>query len=281
MKGVFSKLRFNTVLLKITSLNGVAVILQILGGLVTSKLIAIYLGERGMAIMGYMRNFLTSTQAAGSLGFGSGVIALVAKQKKNSRNLSSLLSTAFFLSLGATFIISLLLFFGADYWNTFVFKATGNYTFIFKYLAIALPLITVNGLLVSYLNGLSHYKKIVWINIVTNLIGLILAISLIVYMGIKGALTALVIAPAIAIVVSLFFLLKHNEEAVHLAIQNIKRKQVRQLGSYTIMAVSSAIVLPIIFISIRQHITENAGYWDAMTRISVIKNNLSLFFAII
>ena len=81
MKDVLSRLGVNTLLLKITSLNGIAVIFQVLGGLVTSKLIAIYLGERGMALLGYMRNFLTATQATASLGFGSGVTALVAKKK--------------------------------------------------------------------------------------------------------------------------------------------------------------------------------------------------------
>lgn len=268
MKGSLSKMGFNTLLLKITSLNGVAVIIQILGGLVTSKLIAIYLGERGMAVMGYMRNFLTATQAAGSLGFGSGVIALVAQQKKKNESLSSLFSTAFFLSMAATIVIATVLFLGANYWNSLVFKQEGVFAFVFKYLAIALPFITVNGLLVSYINGLSQYKKIVWINIVTNLVGLGLAIYLIIFVGIKGALTALVAAPALALLVTLVFLVNNNTSRIQLAFQKINRVQVKQLGSFTIMAVFSAIVLPIVFIAIRQHITENAGYWDAMTRIS-------------
>lgn len=273
MKEVLSRLGVNTLLLKITSLNGVAVVFQILGGLVTSKLIAIYLGERGMAILGYMRNFFTATQATGSLGFGNGVTAMVAKHKKKNESLNRLLSTATFVSIGITILISLILFFGADYWNSIIFRDEGDFIIVFKYLAIALPFITANGLLMAYINGLSKYKKIVCINIVSNLLGLILSISLIVYIGVLGALTALVIAPALAFVVTLLFVFRWYKEAIKIRFQKINLIDANQLGSYTIMAFFSAIILPLVYILIRQQIVsvdgiKQAGYWDAMVRVS-------------
>lgn len=273
MKGILSKIGANTLLLKITSLNGVAVILQILGGLITSKLIAIYLGERGMAVLGYMRNFLTSAKAAGSLGFGSGVIAMVAQGKKNNETLNGLLSTAAVLSMAVSLAIALTLFFGADYWNSLVFKDEGNFANIFKYLAFSLPFMTANTLLVSYINGQSKYKKIVWINIVANLIGLSLTVSLIIYVGIKGALIAIILSPAVALFVTLGFLVGKHREAIQLRFKKVNIKDARRLGSYTIMAVFSAIILPLVYIAIRQEIVtqegiDQAGYWDAMTRIS-------------
>lgn len=273
MKGALDRLGVNPLLLKITSLNGVSVILQILGGLITSKLVAIYLGERGMALLGYMRNFFTSTTAAGSLGFGSGVVARVAKSKKEGESVGGVIATAAILSIGVTFVISGVLFFGAAHWNDIVFKGEGDFIKVFRYLAFALPLITVNGLMVSYINGLSKYKKIVWINIIANLIGLGITISLIINIGIEGALLALVISPAAALAVTLFFLFKNNKELVRLQLQKVNFKDARLLGSYTIMAFFSAIILPLIYIAIRQYIVTQegisyAGYWDAMTRIS-------------
>lgn len=273
MKRFFSKLGWNTVLLKITSLNGVGVILQILGGLLTSKLIAIYLGERGMALLGYMRNFLTSTQAAGSLGFGSGIIAMVAKKKKENKSIQGLLSTASLLSLGISVLISIALFVGADYWNALVFKGEGDFAEIFKYLAFSLLFMTANTLLVSYINGQSKYKKIVWINIVANLIGLLITVALIIYVGIKGALIAIILSPAMALLVTVAFVVGGQRERMQLQLQKVNFKDARKLGSYTVMAVFSAMVLPLIYIAIRQHIVraegiEQAGYWDAMTRIS-------------
>ncbi len=273
MKGYFNKLGLNTLLLKITSLNAVGVILQVLGGLITSKLIAVYLGERGMALMGYMRNFLTATQSASSLGFGSGIIAQVAAFKKENIKLDRLMSTAVILSLGATLLISVGLFFRADYWNQLVFKNEGDFSYVFKFLAVLLPLMTVNGLLISYINGLSKYKNIIWINIVTNLIGLLLAISLIINLGVKGALTALIISPALALIVTVLFVWRAHRDKIKISLRLIGSKQLKTLGSYTVMALFSAIILPFVFIAIRQHIVaqegiEQAGYWDAMTRIS-------------
>ena len=273
MKGYLHKLGLNTLLLKITSLNAVGVLLQIIGGLVTSKLIAIYLGERGMALMGYMRNFLTSVQAGSSLGFGKGVISYVAKNNETPGKLKTILSTATILSAFATVIISLILYLFADYCNALVFKGEGDFSFVFKYLAIALPFITANGLLVAYINGLSKYKKIVWINIITNLIGLALSISLIVSYGVRGALLALIISPAIAFLVTLFFFVKGKVLKNEIVFGSIRWEAVRSLGSYTLMAIFSAMVLPVVFIAIRQEIVlqegiEQAGYWDAMTRIS-------------
>lgn len=273
MKGYFNRLGVNTLLLKITSLNAVGVLLQIVGGLITSKLIAIYLGERGMALMGYMRNFLTSVQTTGSLGFGSGVISYVAKHKEEPNALRKIFSTATVFSIAATCLISLVLYIGSNFWNTLIFKEEGDFVFVFKYLAIALPFITANGLLTSYINGLSKYKKVVWINIITNLIGLSLAISLILLSGIKGALTALIVSPAIALLITFVFLWKEERHTLSISTKLIDRSIIKGLGSYTIMAIFSAMVLPVVFIAIRQHIVsqegiEQAGYWDAMTRIS-------------
>lgn len=108
-------------LLKIGSINAVSVVLQILGGLITSKLIAIYLGERGMALLGYLRNFMTSAQAAGNLGLSNGIVKYVATGDEKSHPLSNLLSTAVIVSLVATLIVSLVLYIGAAYFNTQVF----------------------------------------------------------------------------------------------------------------------------------------------------------------
>jgi len=85
---MLSKIRasiVNNLLLKVTSFNAVSVVIQILGGLITSKLIAIYLGERGMALLAYLRNFIASSQAAGNLGLSNGIVTFVASEKeKNS-----------------------------------------------------------------------------------------------------------------------------------------------------------------------------------------------------
>lgn len=258
----------SNLLLKITSFNAISVVLQILGGLITSKLIAIYLGERGMALLGYLRNFMTSAQTAASLGLSKGIVKYVASEKKENRLLSKLLSTAIILSFGATLVIAVLLFFGASFWSRQVFDTGDHYVFIFKLLAIALPFITANGILIAVINGQSAYKKVVTINIISNIVGLAITICLIILVGVKGALTALVISPAVVFFVSLIALGTDGKPLKEIRFSSFHKPSIIKLGSYTIMALFSMIVLPMVYIAIRKAIGEGAGYWDAMTRIS-------------
>jgi len=258
----------NNLLLKITSFNAISVGLQILGGLITSKLIAIYLGERGMALLGYLRNFMTTTQAAGNLGLSNGIVKYVATGEEERHPLSKLLSTAVIVSLIATIIVSTILYVGAAYFNTQIFGGGAQYTYVFKWLAIALPFITLNGILLAVINGQSAYKKVVKIQIFSNLIGLAITILSIIYYGVQGALVALVVSPAVILVITLVALGKEGSVLKNVSFLKFDRGALRKLGSYTLMALFSMIVLPLVYIAIRREIGEGAGYWDAMTRVS-------------
>lgn len=268
---LYSKIT-NNLLLKITSLNAVAVLFQIVGGFITSKLIAIYLGERGMALLGYLRNFLTTSQTAGNLGYSNGIIKYVASYKKDHLLLSKVLSSSVIISFISSIVVSIVLFVGAQYWNNVVFGQNTSYVFIFKYLAFVIPFITINGVLIAIINGQSAYKKVVWINILTNIIGVGITSYLITAKGVEGALMAMVITPAIALLITLILIGK-EAKTLTLLTAKISFKALKKMSSYTVMAVFSMMVLPLIYIAIRNQIVtssgiEGAGYWDAMTRIS-------------
>ncbi len=262
----------NNLLLKITSLNAIAVLFQIIGGFITSKLIAIYLGERGMALLGYLRNFLTTTQAIANLGYSNGVVKYVASHKDNKPLLSKMLSSSIIMSFVASIIISVILYVGAPFWNNAVFGRDISYVYIFKYLAFAIPFITANSILIAIINGQSAYKKVVWINIVTNAMGIGITAYLIITKGIEGAFIAMVISPAIAVLVTLILIGK-QARLLRLLVAKVSFTAIKKMSSYTIMAVFSMMVLPLVYIAIRNQIVtssgiEAAGYWDAMTRIS-------------
>ena len=273
MLGKVRQLISKNTLLKISSYNSIGVVLKILGGLITSKIIAVYLGERGMALMGYLRNFLSTVQTTGSLGYGTGIIKYVASQKGDAFKVASVLSTAVILSALATLVVALLLFCGADFWNDQLFGSGNDYGHIFKYLAVALPFIVANGILIAIINGHSAYKKVVIINIITNLLGIAATVSLIITLHISGALLAIILAPVIGLFVTLFFLGKETSLLKNIKIQAINRDSVKKLSSYTLMSIFSMIVLPIVYIAIRNEIVavedlKSAGYWDGMVRIS-------------
>ena len=74
-------------LFKVTSLNGISILIKFLIGFITSKVIAVFVGPSGMALVGNLRNFLTTTEAFASLGFENGVVKYVAEQKDEKEKL--------------------------------------------------------------------------------------------------------------------------------------------------------------------------------------------------
>ena len=72
-----------TSLFKITSLNSFSVVLKIGIGLITSKILAVFVGPSGMALVGNLRNFLTSLENISTLGFQNGIVKYAAENEKN------------------------------------------------------------------------------------------------------------------------------------------------------------------------------------------------------
>ena len=114
-----------------TSLNGISIIFKICIGFVTSKVIAIFVGPSGMALLGNLRNFLTSTEAFATLGFENGVVKYVAEHKKEEQKLQQTLSTILISVLSICIVLSVILFFFSNYFNTSIFGATYQYAFVF------------------------------------------------------------------------------------------------------------------------------------------------------
>jgi PST family polysaccharide transporter len=260
-------------LFKATSLNGISILIKILIGFVTSKIIAIFVGPSGMALVGNLRNFLTSTEAFATLGFENGVVKYVAEHKKEEDKLKQTLSTIFISVLVVCVLLSLILFFFSEYFNQSVFGKQYRYAFIFKVLAISLPFYIGNIFLIATINGLGEFKKVIYINIIGNCIGLFVSAVLIWQLKTEGALLAIITTPSLLFLVS--FLSINKEIKIFKAVNRkfYKLLFLKDLSSYSLMALVSAVFGPMVFLAIRKNIIatigiDQAGFWEAITRIS-------------
>jgi PST family polysaccharide transporter len=68
-------------------------------GLITSKILAIFVGPSGMALVGNFRNFTTSLETVSTLGFQTGIVKYVAESKENKEQLQKIFSTIFIFLL--------------------------------------------------------------------------------------------------------------------------------------------------------------------------------------
>jgi PST family polysaccharide transporter len=284
----FIKKITKTQLFKISSLNSLSVILKIGIGLITSKLLAVFVGPSGMALVGNLRNFLTSLESISTLGFQNGIIKYVAENEKNENQLKKIITTVFINLLGIAIVLSCVLYFFAAFWNKEIFGNNFDYPFVFKALALALPWYAISVFLLSTINGLGQFKRVIWINIIGNAIGLLVSISMIVNYKTLGALLSLVISPALIFFVTFYFINKEINFFKTIRFYQFDFQIIKNLASYSLMALVSSVLGPLVFLAIRKNVIaivgmEEAGFWETITRISTyymlfVTTILSVYF---
>ncbi|WP_245744852.1 O-antigen translocase [Flavobacterium frigoris] len=264
---------YRSQLFKISSLNSLSIILKIGIGLVTSKLLAVFVGPSGMALVGNLRNFMTSVESISTLGFQNGIVKYVAEIKEEKPRLQKLLSTIFISLVVVAILLSGVLFLFAAFWNQEIFGNNYQYKSIFRALALALPWYVISIFLISVLNGLGSFKRVIWINSIGNAIGLLVSIALILEYRTFGALLAIVVSPALLFFVSFYFVNKEIDVFKSISRSDFDFAIIKNLSSYSLMALVSSVLGPLVFLAIRNNIIQTldynqAGYWETMMRIS-------------
>ncbi|RZJ48921.1 MAG: O-antigen translocase [Flavobacterium sp.] len=241
--------------------------------LITSKILAVFVGPSGMALVGNLRNFMTSLESISTLGFQNGIVKYVAENQKNTDQLKRIIVTVFISLVFVALLLSGILYFFASFWNYKIFGFNFEYQLVFKILALALPWYTVSVFFLALLNGLIKFKKVIWLNIIGNLIGLLVSVFMIWQFHTLGALLAIVITPALLFFVAFYFVNKEVSFSRSIRFDLFDFQIIKSLIPYSVMALVSSVLGPIVFLMIRNNIIQNlgidqAGFWETMTRIS-------------
>ena len=138
---------------------------------------------------------------------------------------------------------------------------------------MALPFYIGNIFLIATINGLGEYKKVIYLNSIGSCIGLLVSMLLIWYWQTEGALLSIILTPSLLFLVSFISINKELKmiKTIHFKFYDVFF--LKSLSSYSLMAFVSAVVGPIVLLAIRKNIIvtlgiEQAGFWEAMTRIS-------------
>ncbi len=260
-------------LFKVAHLNTATIITKILAGIFTSKAIAIFIGVEGMALIGNLRNFISAIQSFAILGFYNGLVKYIAEFKNDAIKLSKTLSTAYYIGFVATILLSFLSYYNAQLINDFLFSSNYNYAYVIEIMALALPFYSLNMFSFSIMNGFSKYKILLIINIIGQILGLLITLLLIYQNNIDGALIAAVVAPSLILLITFVGFVNQRSLVSYVKISNVSIDILKKFSPYALMALVSAIALPLVSIIIRNYIIDSvgikeAGYWEAMNRIS-------------
>src|SRR5690606_16664896 len=105
-------------------------------------------------------------------------------------------------------LLSIFLFLTASYWNNKIFGDNLEYLIVFKVLALVLPGYGLSVFFIAIINGLGKFKKVISINIVGNIMGLMASLFLITQFKTIGALMSIVITPALLFFVTFYLIQK-------------------------------------------------------------------------
>jgi len=263
---------YQTPLFRVTSLNSVSVVVRILGGLLASKMLALFVGPSGMALVGNFRNFLASLDYFSVLGLQNGIIKYTAEHEKDSEKLYHVLATVFYLVLATVVVLSIILFTLAELWGEWIF-GTREYSWIFRLLAFSMPWYAGNLLFMAILNGLGRYRQVIGVNIWSNIVGVLLSAVLIWQFGVTGAFFGLLLNPALIFIMSFYWVYKGFPRFPFLRKKYYDSSLLHRLFSFSLMSLVTALLAPIVYISVRNTIIEQigadeAGYWESVNRIA-------------
>lgn len=272
MKKFFNYIN-NEVLVKAANLNTANISLKIIAGILITKFIAVYIGPQGMALIGNLRNFSSAIQSIAISGLYKGLVKFISQFKNNANELTKTLSTVFYFGFFSSMVLAFLCYYNATLINDLIFSSNYRYTYVIEALAIVLPFYALNMFTFSIMNGFSKFKILLIINIISQILSLLVTLLLIWQNNIDGALVAVVITPALNLLITIVGIAFRKNLVSSIKITEVSFSILSKLSPYMIMALVSAIALPVVMIVIRNYLTAEigikaAGYWTAMTRVS-------------
>lgn len=254
------------------SLNSISVAISFVLGIVSTKIISYFLGTSGMALMGSFRNFSTMLKSLATLGISNSVVKLVVENKKDKRELSVIYSTFFWLFLIVSVVFGCTTFFLANLISQLLFFTTAYFVPI-QFFGILLPLMVINTFWLAIYNGLEKFQRIIYIQIVANVLVFGLSALLIWKRTILGGLLSIAIGELLMVLVTFLYVRKDNSFFQFDLHKIISKKYITIIKNFSVMAMLSAVIAPLTLICIRNfivktHSIEEAGIWDAINRLS-------------
>lgn len=256
-------------------------------GVISNKVVAIYLGPTGIALLGQLTSFINISSTIASSGTSVGVTKYIAEYNDNISNRKKVISTSFISTILITLVTSIVLFFGAPYFCLNILKDNA-YVSVFYIFAVTLILLTLNGFLISVLNGFKEFKKIILINILSSFIGLVMSIILTVKYGVLGALFSSVLSVTLIVFITISFVYRSDWFFISDFIKHFDKKYLNKLLDYSTMTFVSVFAVLYIQLEIRTYLIEHfsiieAGNWQGIIRISemflsVITTTLGIYY---
>ena len=261
-------------LVKTSLLNGIAVAVKVASALVLNKILAVYVGPAGYAVIGQFQNAVSIIVSLAGGVVATGVTKVTAQHFNDEAKQHAVWKTAIRFSLVASIVAAIPLLLMGDSLARWLLHRT-DMASVFVWLALTLPAMAINNLLLAIVNGKKEVGVYVTANISGSLISMMVTGMLAFNFGLHGALVAFTINPAIVLLATAVIVSRRDWFKAKFLWGQVNRPALRDLSGFGLMGLTSALTVPISYMLIRDHLAANlgltaAGYWQASWKISEI-----------
>ncbi|EEZ9956727.1 O91 family O-antigen flippase, partial [Escherichia coli] len=260
-------------MLKTGLLNFISVLVKVITGLFLNKIMALYVGPAGYALVSQFQNGINFITTFASGAINTGVTKYTAEYANDKGKTSDLFKCITLLAITCCSFFSLTIIVFSEYFSLKLL-GTINYSGVIKWFAATLFLFVANSILVSIINGLKEFKLYVLINIFGSLFSLLFSGILIYFFNLKGALIAFATNQSIVFFMTFYLIISKKMVSLKSFIGMPSDFYfIKKLIQYALMAIVSAFCVIYMQIIIRTYIANHfgwvqAGIWDGVWRIS-------------
>ncbi|MBL0550669.1 O-antigen translocase [Aeromonas caviae] len=262
-------------LLKVTAMTGLLTLLKMAMGFVIAKVVAVYTGPTGMAMLGQVQSMVSSLNGIINAPVGSGIVRYTAEQKEQGFEACApwwRAAVYWVLVISAIAIPSGLLL--AEHIASWLFQEKALAWVVMATVCV-LPLSAIGTLCNSIINGQQHYRRYVVLGMLSALISGGVMLTMIVMANIQGALLATAVQAALIGLVMLIANLRQPWFKMKYWWGRTSPEVRKSIGGYMLMAITSALTVPISLIFVRTILIEQvgwiaAGHWQAVWKISEV-----------
>lgn len=265
-------------LIKTSILSAISQIIRIISGFIITKVIAVYAGPAGIAIIGQLQNFINIILMIAGDFLKTATTKYTAEYFEDDKRKFQFWSLSIkFITISNIFLF-IILFFFSDGISTYLLKSS-EYSFVLKLFAFTLPFFVLNTMLLSILNGNKEIKKYIVINILLSLISLILVVILSINFGINGALIAYVINQSVVFFITIIFLRNESWFKIKNFFFDIDKSDIKKLFGFAMITLTAVLSSNLSLMTIRDFISNeisinSAGYWQGIWTLSQVSLGL-------
>ncbi|MFC3651469.1 O-antigen translocase [Dyella humi] len=252
--------------------SSIATAARLLAGLVIVKLVAWLAGPEGVGKLGQFMSLMSLLAVLAGGGISAGIVKYVAEYRHDAQRLSRLLAAALWYACCASVLMGCAALLMSHQLSLWLLGDT-RYENLIRILAVAQLGIALANYILAVINGFMDVRRLAFIQVLGSVLSVVLALGLSHWLHLYGALLALVAGQLLLLVVGLPVWQRSPYFQRGMLRMHFDREMSLKLAAFSVMTLTSALLLPLINIAVRNHLAlqfgwERVGYWQAVSKVS-------------